>query len=149
MQRPKVTAGQSDHIQQPSPGGQCHPSTPKFQPCQEEPKLLLTINGAEVIVEVGCAGCSPALHEEVPIGVWVAGHQRHLVVVVSRVGSWWWRGQPEEASLLQVLMSHCWSRRQGEKHGEKVPTAVLDLGADAGGPVSPRAPRQPQPHGSV
>lgn len=148
MQHPKVPAGQSDRIQQPPSGGQSHPSTPKFQPCQEEPTLLLTINRAEVIVEVGCAGCSPALHEEVPIGVWVAGHQRHLVVVVSRVGSRWWRRQPEEASFLQVLMSHCWSRRRGEKHGEKVPSAVLDLGA-AVGPVSPRAPRQPRPHGSV
>lgn len=136
-------------MQQPPPGGQSHPSTPKFQPCQEEPKQLLTINGAEVIVEVGCAGCSPALHEEVPVGVWVAGHQRHLVVVVSGVGSRRWWGQPKEASFLQVLMSHCWSHGRGEKHGEKVPTAVLDLGADAGGPVSPRAPRQPRPHGSV
>lgn len=62
-------------------------------------------------MEVGCAGCSPTLHQEVPIGVWVAGHQRHLVVVVGGVGSRWWWGQSEETSLLQVLVSHC--RRRG------------------------------------
>lgn len=58
-------------------------------------------------MEVGCAGCSPALHQEVPVGVRVAGHQRHLVVVVGGVGSRRRRGQPEETSLLQVLVSHC------------------------------------------
>lgn len=91
-------------------------------------------------MKMGCAGCSPALHQEVPIGVRVAGHQRHLVVVVSGVGSRWRWGQPEETSLLQVFVSHCWSHGRGRKHGEKVPTATLDLGADVGGPVSPPRP---------
>lgn len=83
---------------------------PKFQAHPGGPRPLLTIDGAEVIVEVGCAGRSSALHQDVPIGVWVAGHQRHLVVVVSGVGSRWRWGQPEETSLLQVLVSHCWNR---------------------------------------
>lgn len=100
-------------------------------------------------MEVGCAGCSPTLHQKVPIGIWVAGHQCHLVVVVGRVCSWWWRGQPEKTSLLQVLVSCCWSHREGEKHGEKVPTAMLDLSADAGSPVSPHVPRQPRLQGST
>lgn len=57
-------------------------------------------------MQVGRAGCSAALHQDVPVGVGVAGHQRHLVVVVGWVGSRWRWGQPEEASLLQMLMSH-------------------------------------------
>lgn len=135
---------QRDHVKQPPPGGQPHPSAPKFQLCQGGPGPLLTINGAEVIVEVGCAGCSSTLHQKVPIGVRVAGHQRHLMVVIRGVGSWWRWGQPKETSLLQVLVSHCRRRGRGEKHGEKVPATTLDLGADAGGPVSlPHPPSAP------
>lgn len=72
-------------------------------------------------MQVGRAGCSAALHQDVPVGVGVAGHQRHLVVVVGWVGSRWRWGQPEEASLLQMFMSHCRSRERRGEHGEKVP----------------------------
>lgn len=79
---------------------------------------LLTVYRAEVIVKVRCAGCSPALHEEVPIRIWMAGHERHLVIVIRRVGSWWRRGKAKKTSFFQMLM--CYYRGEewrGQRRG--------------------------------
>lgn len=42
----------------------------------------LTIHLVEVVVEMGCASSTPTLHQQVPIGCGVAGHECHLVVIV-------------------------------------------------------------------
>lgn len=67
---------------------------------------VLTIDRAEVIMKVRGAGCSSALHEEIPIRIWVAGHESHLVIVICGAGSWWRRGQAKKSSLFQMLMSY-------------------------------------------
>lgn len=76
---------------------------------------LLTIDGGDVVGEVG-AGCgSASLHEQFPIGAAMAGHQ---VVVLGRAGPWWRWGKPKEPAFFQMLVGH-WEGEEPQR-GERL-----------------------------
>jgi hypothetical protein len=46
------------------------------------PLPALTIHRIEVVVEMGCTGGTPTLHQQVPVGCRVACHEGHLMIIV-------------------------------------------------------------------
>lgn len=84
-------------------------------------KLLLTIQGGDVVSQVGPHRGPRPLHEQLAVGAPMA---RHQVVILGRTRPGGGRrGEPEQASIFQMLMSHCGGGRVG-RGGGGVRTAV-------------------------
>lgn len=76
---------------------------------------LLTINGGDILRQVGPHSGPSPLHEQFTIGTPVAGHQ---VIILSRSGPRRRRRKPKKSMVLQMLMGHC-GRREREEEGEQ------------------------------
>lgn len=80
---------------------------------------LLTVDGGDVVGQVGAGRSSASLHEQLPVGAAMAGHQ---VVVFGRAGPRRRRGKPEEPAFFQMLVSH-WEGEETQR-GERLRVGV-------------------------
>lgn len=80
---------------------------------------LLTVDGGDVVGQVGAGRGCASLHEQLPVGAAMAGHQ---VVVLGRAGPWRWRRKPKEPAFFQMLVGH-WEGEETQR-GERLRVEV-------------------------